>query len=65
MESPDKIKELRAKMIDLLERARALAERTGDTSAGVFIQTARDRIRNRPVSCAGPPVRFGRRQLAG
>ncbi|MCX7312097.1 MAG: hypothetical protein WCG92_03260 [Hyphomicrobiales bacterium] len=47
MQTAHQIRELRARMIELLERAQALADETGDSAAGVFIATARDRVRGR------------------
>lgn len=47
MQTAEKISELRTRMIELLERAQALADETGDSAAGVFIATARQRVRGR------------------
>ena len=59
MHTPEQIKELRAKIIEHLERARSLAEETGDSAAGIFIQTARDRLVAPPAPALS--LRFGRR----
>jgi hypothetical protein len=65
MHSPEQIQEIRAKIIEHLERARALADQTGDFAAGIFIDTARSRLSSHPAM-AVHSVRFGgrRRQLA-
>jgi hypothetical protein len=65
MHSPEQIKEIRAEIIEHLERARALADQTGDFAAGIFIDTARSRLSGQPVVTVHS-VRLGgrRRQLA-
>jgi hypothetical protein len=45
MKSPQEIKADRAKMIELLEQALALADDTGDYSTSFIIETALDNIR--------------------
>jgi hypothetical protein len=65
MHTPEQINELRAKIIEHLERARALAEQTGDSAAGFFIQTARDRLTAPPVSALSFRVGGRRHQFAG
>jgi hypothetical protein len=45
MKSPDEIARLRSKMIEHLEAALALADKTGDGTAGYLIESALDTIR--------------------
>jgi hypothetical protein len=65
MHTPEQIKELRAKIIEHLERARSLAEQTGDSAAGFFIQTARDRLITPPASALSIRFKGRRHQFAG
>jgi hypothetical protein len=45
MHSPEKIKELRGKMIEHLEAALAVADETQDSATGFIIETALDSAR--------------------
>lgn len=45
MHSPEKIKELRAKMIEHLDAAQALADETRDSTTGYLVEPALDSAR--------------------
>jgi hypothetical protein len=65
MHTAEQIRELRAKMIEHLERARALANQTGDFAAGYFIETARDRLTAQPVAALSVRLAGRRQHVAG
>jgi hypothetical protein len=45
MRTPEEIAQLRSKMIEHMEAALALADETGDSTAGYMIETALDAVR--------------------
>ena len=57
MKSPEEIERFRAKMIEHLEAALALADETGDGAAGYMIEVALDTIRSEmwPANLDLPP----------
>ena len=55
MHSPEKIKELRTKMIDHLEKAIGAADEAGDFTTSLLIERALDSASG-PMACARPTI---------